>query len=65
MSQAMLREQRKQKLKEREASGQPITARCGEQKIGLAKYYYWKRKLRSKNRQHLATQDRSTCYRWN
>ena len=49
MSQADLREHWEQKLTECETSGQTITAWCGEQKIGLAKFYYWKRKLRSKN----------------
>ena len=49
MSQAVLREHWEQKLAEYETSGQTITAWCAEQKIGLAKFYYWKRRLRSKN----------------
>lgn len=48
MSQAKLREQWEQKLTDYEASGQTIAVWCAEQKIGLAKFFYWKRKLRSK-----------------
>lgn len=47
MSQAVLREQWEQKLVDYEASGQTIAAWCGEHKIGLGNFYYWKRRLRN------------------